>query len=568
MDSLPETMKKPLVLLVYTQRLILGRTFEMIGNLGTLTLAAQLDADGFEAYAYTGIATDVFKTIERMKPRLFAVCFYCDFDNQSAVAAIIKGLKNEAGNDFHVVLGGPQTLHMTEHDLERFGADAVIKGEGEESLPAWLRARRTGATAAVPGELLSGKSAEYIYLEDFSKYPLPRDDAAFDYAERPLMSVITARGCPYRCAFCFEGGNSKNLRMRAADDVLHEIETRLRRSRGPRYLFFCDDTFTADPKRLAELLKGVRRLRERHDFVWFCEGHPGFLARRPELIREMIKSGMVRMQIGMESGVDHVLQAYGKRALPEDVKNVVDICYGEGLPQLAGNFIIGGAFETRRTLETTTRFALDLLYRAPGMLDLSTTFLMPLPGTRISTNPESFDIALEDPDCLTSIEDFPVNRTRELSVPELCRERSLFLTHISNAMKEQYANGRIPPERIRRDFELAFRYGIAAGYLKFLYGKDPVVVAYYRKLFDSEGLLKEWRELEGEEKERCFIQRVPDFSLVDFAALSAAETEILLEAGSSSVKETARMLKLSMEATSACLERLSAQHLTLFSPCR
>ncbi|MDD3513327.1 MAG: hypothetical protein PHV21_04945, partial [Synergistaceae bacterium] len=336
---------------------------------------------------------------------------------------------------------------------------------------------------------------------------------------------------------------------------------------GPRYLFFCDDTFTANPERLSELLKGVRRLRERHDFVWFCEGHPGFLARRPELIREMIESGMVRMQIGMESGAGRVLQAYGKQAVPEDVKNVVDTCYRERLPQLAGNFIIGGAFETRRTLETTTGFALDLLHRAPGMLDLSTTFLMPLPGTRISTHPGSFGIALEDRDCLTSIEDFPVNSTLELSVPEICRERSVFLTHISNAMKAQYANGRIPPERIRRDFELAFRYGIAAGYLKFIYGKDPLLVAYYRKLTDYKGLLKEWNELEGAEKTTSFIQRVPDFSLVDFTVLSGAETDILLDAGSSSVKETAKKLNLSMEATSACLERLSAQHLTLFSSC-
>ena len=557
----------PLVLLVYTQRLVPGRTFEMIGNLGILTLAAQLNADGFEAYAYTGITTDVVKTIGRMKERLFAVCFYCDFDNQSSVAAIIKGLKKEAGNDFHVVLGGPHTLHMTERDLERYGADAIIKGEGEESLPAWLRARRTGATASVPGEMLPGKNSEYIYLEDFSKYPLPRDDAAFDYAERPLMSVITARGCPYRCAFCFEGGNSKNLRMRAADDVLCEIEARLQKSRGPRYLFFCDDTFTASPERLSELLKGVRRLRERHDFVWFCEGHPGFLARRPELIREMIESGMVRMQIGMESGADSVLQAYGKQAVPEDVKNVVDTCYREGLPQLAGNFIIGGAFETPHTLEATTRFALDLLERAPGMLDLSTTFLTPLPGTLISGDPGRFDIVLEDRDCLTSMEDFPVNRTRELSLPEICRARSAFLTRVSNTMKEQFRNGRIPERRIRRDFELAFRYGIAAGYLKFIYGRNPVMVSYYRKLTEYRGLLKEWEELEGAQKERYVIQRIPDFSQVNFESLNGMESEILLDAGLYSVDEMAKKLAVSAEEMAVYLEGLSRRHLVLFSPC-
>ncbi|HOO88184.1 MAG TPA: cobalamin-dependent protein [Synergistales bacterium] len=210
----------------------------MIGNLGILTLAAQLNADGFEAYAYTGITTDVVKTIGQMKERLFAVCFYCDFDNQSAVEAIIKGLKNEAGNNFYVVLGGPHTLHMTERDLERYGADAIIKGEGEESLPAWLRARRTDTTVAVPGEMLPGEPSEYVYLKDFSHYAPPQDEAIVGYGERPLMSVITARGCPYRCAFCFEGGNSKNLRMRTRTTCCVKSKRGCRKAGGHGICFF------------------------------------------------------------------------------------------------------------------------------------------------------------------------------------------------------------------------------------------------------------------------------------------------------------------------------------------
>jgi len=70
--------ENPIVLLVYTQRMVIGRTFEMIGNLGILTLAAQLNANGFDAKACTGITTDVAKTIGRRKDQLFAVCFYCD----------------------------------------------------------------------------------------------------------------------------------------------------------------------------------------------------------------------------------------------------------------------------------------------------------------------------------------------------------------------------------------------------------------------------------------------------------------------------------------------------------
>lgn len=564
MDFIPKTItRKPEVLLVYTQRMVIGRTFEMIENLGILTLAAQLNANGFEAKAYTGITTDAVKTIEKMKDDLFAVCFYCDFDNRSAVAAISNYLKKN--NDFYVVLGGPQTLHMTSADLVTYGADAIIKGEGEETLLAWLKGKMQGCDSIVQGEIQPDQNADYVYLEDFSKYELPRNVDVLNYQERPLLSVITARGCPYRCAFCFEGGNSKNLRMRTAEEVLDEIEARLKHSQRPRYLFFCDDTFTTNPVRLKKILAGLKRLREKYDFVWFCEGHPGFLVKHPELIRKMIDSGMVRMQIGMESGVADVLKAYGKQATPEDIKKVVEICYAEGLPQLTGNYIIGGAFETAETLAETTEKVLELLNLAPGMLDLSTTFIMPLPGTQIYNHPEKFGIVLEDRECLTNLEDFPVNHTRELSLPEVCMGRAHFITAVSNKMKQQFEKGLISKERIRADFNLAFNYGIAAGYLKFIYAKDQLMVAYYKKLIEYKGILKEWHELSEEEQNTWIIHKIPDFSMLDLNALSQTEVDLLNYSGRFTSREMAAKLKLSFADMKNLLIKMNANHLILFS---
>lgn len=564
MAFIPETVtRKPEVLLVYTQRMIRGRTFEMIENLGILTLAAQLNASGFDAKAYTGITTDAVKTIEEMKDRLFAVCFYCDFDNRSAVAAIITFLKKHY--HFYIVLGGPQTLHMTEDDLDIYQADGILKGEGEKSLLTWLGAKVRGEDVLVPGEIRKSQNADYVYLEDFSKYELPRNEDVFNYQERPLLSVITARGCPYRCAFCFEGGNSKNLRMRTAEAVLGEIETRLNNSQRPRYLFFCDDTFTTNPVRLKKILAGLRTLRKKYDFVWFCEGHPGFLVKHSALIREMIDSGMVRMQIGMESGVVDVLKAYGKQASPADIKRVVEICYAEGLPQLTGNYIIGGAFETAATLAETTKTVLALLDLAPGMLDISTTFIMPLPGTQIYNHPEKFGIVLEDRECLTNLEDFPVNHTQALSLPEICMGRSRFITAVSNKMKEQFVKGLIPQERIKADFNLAFNYGIAAGYLKFIYAKDAIMVAYYKKLIEYRGLLKDWHELSEEERNTWIIHKIPDFSMLDLNTLSQTEVDILSYSGRFTSIEMAEKLNVSAGDLKKLLLKMSDRHLILFS---
>lgn len=564
MDFISETISsKPEVLLIYTQRMIRGRTFEMIENLGILTLAAQLNANGFKAKAYTGITTDVVKTIKNLKDRLFAVCFYCDFDNRSAVAAICSDLKKH--EHFYVVVGGPQTLHMTKKDLKTYQADAIIKGDGEETLLAWLSARVRGEDVLIPGELRSDENADYVYLEDFAKYEWPRNEDVLEFKERPLLSVITARGCPYRCAFCFEGGNSKNLRLRRAEDVLAEIEERLKRSTRPRYLFFCDDTFTTHPVRLKQILAGLKALREKYDFVWFCEGHPGFLVKHPELIREMIDSGMVRIQIGMESGVADVLRAYGKQASPADIKKVVELCYAEGLPQLTGNYIIGGAFESPASLAETTKTVLALLELAPGMLDISTTFIMPLPGTEIYQHPEKFGITLEDRECLTNLEDFPVNHTGALSLPEICMARSRLITAVSNKMKQQFKEGLIPKTRIYTDFKLAFNYGIAAGYLKFIYAKDPIMVAYYQKLIEYQGLLKEWHELSEWEKNNAVIQMIPDFSLLDINHFSPVELDILAGAGRFTIAETAARLNCTPADLNRPLKSLSDRYLILFS---
>jgi radical SAM superfamily enzyme YgiQ (UPF0313 family) len=544
--------------------MVRGRTFEMIENLGILTLAAQLNANGFEAKAYTGITTDAVKTIEKMKDSLFAVCFYCDFDNRTAVAAISNYLKRN--HDFYVVVGGPQTLHMTRADLGAYGADAIIRGEGEETLLRWLSAQVREEEAVVQGEIRPDQDGEYVYLEEFSKYALPRNEDVLNYEERPLLSVITARGCPYRCAFCFEGGNSKNLRMRSAEAVLNEIEARLKNSQRPRYLFFCDDTFTTNPVRLKKILAGLRRLRRKYDFVWFCEGHPGFLVKHQSLIREMIDSGMVRMQIGMESGVETVLKAYGKQATPEDIKKVVELCYAEGLPQLTGNYIIGGAFETAATLAETTKKVLELLDLAPGMLDVSTTFMMPLPGTQVYNHPEKFGLVLEDRECLTNLEDFPVNHTRELSLPEVCMGRSRFITAVSNKMKQQYETGLISRERIRQDFLLAREYGLAGGYFKFIYVRDEGLYRYYSRFIEYRGLLKEWDELSDEQKISWVVQRITDFSKLDMDSLSQTEVDILRLAGGFSIGAMTEMLGLPLENMKRFLGKMSEKHLVLFSP--
>jgi radical SAM superfamily enzyme YgiQ (UPF0313 family) len=445
----------PEVLLIYTQRMVVGRTFESIGNLGILTLATRLRSCGFKTTAMTGITTDVMKKIESMSKTLFAACFYCDFDNQSAVAAMCASIRKRYGGKIKIVVGGPQTLHMTPRDLPLYEADAILRGDGEESLCEWLKnlqniqAQRGGAGSIKPEDI-----EKYWITENLGAGDCPDDLLAISADKfHKMLTIITARGCPHRCAFCFEGGKSKIWRPRDVADVARELRARLEGNVGPRYVFFADDTLTASEDRLRRLINELAALRKDFDFEWFCEGHAAFLSRNLGMIDDMMSAGLVRMQIGMESGRDDVLAAYEKNIGSQDVFNVVQYAYKSGLPQMAGNFIIGGAFESQDTLAATRDFTLSLMDAAPGMLDISTTFVMPLPGTRISTHPHEYDIVLEDPEYVTSLEDFPVNRTKSLSFTDICGARAKFVSVVSQKMKRQFAEGAIDSRRILRDIE-------------------------------------------------------------------------------------------------------------------
>ena len=545
-----------LVLLIYTQRGIPGRPFELVGSLGGLTLAATLRSRGFAAQSYTGITVDVVRTIRERISELFAVCFYCDFDNQNAIASISRVFRDAP---FYKLVGGPQTLHMSPEDFSELNVDAVLCGDGEETLPAWLEARANGnvAPAPLPQETTAQKKGDFELLRSFGKYPVADDRLSLN-APGLLFSVITARGCPHRCAFCFEGGNSKVLRQRSPAEVLDEIELRLERSRHLKYLFFADDTFTFDMRRLEAILQGLVRLRKKRDFVWFCEGHASFFRRYPEAMADMVKAGMVRMQIGMESGNDRVLELYGKHIRAEDIRYTARLAWEAGLPQLCGNFIIGGAWESHETLDQTRSFVQVLLREFPGLLDLSTTFPIPLPGTRLSERPEDYGIIWLDREFVTSLEDVPVNRTKALRAEEICSARSAFLGMVLREMRALAADGRIPRERVRRSLELTFRYGIVDSWCDAVYQRDARLMAYYRAIL-VDGFL-EWSRVCDQRPEEVTPVRVVPWEKVNsdtpealIRLLAAADGRTLAELRDAFGLSWDALRSLMREAEERCL---------------
>ncbi len=480
---------------MYVQRIVHGRKFEHLGNLGISSLSAYLEEKGYTARAFTGITTDaenIFRD-EFQKTPIAAAGFYCDYDNQSAVEEMSRYFKKTYG--VKIIVGGPQAINLGEDFIKSSECDYIVRGDGESALFELMEYLTLGR-----GELEKIKGVLYIDengalkineprepAEVIDLYPFPAASFELGGRKKYNLSVMSARGCPFRCSFCFEGGNTKKLRLRSVEKVIGEIRRGLLENPDANYVWFVDDTFTLNYNRTSEFCQALSELKKERHFVWFCEGHAALLSKNHDLVEMMVKAGMARMQIGMESGCGKSLELYDKKITTDDIEEVVRICYKAGLAQLAGNFIIGGARETNETLERTTVFVEGLHEAAPGMIDISTTFIMPLPNTAISKCPRDFGIRILDPGSITTTEDFPVTETQELSRFEISMAARKFLSRSVERMLKLFKKGSVPRERIKKHFDLSLKYGLSSSWCRFIYSRDPFAKQYYEMMILSRG---------------------------------------------------------------------------------
>jgi radical SAM superfamily enzyme YgiQ (UPF0313 family) len=411
--------------------------------------------------------------IRAVPPRV--VGFYCDHDNVTSVCRVSRLLRRE-WPELVLLVGGPQASTAGEEVLRDGDFDALVCGEGEhafvELLDCFLRGR--GRLEEIEGLVLCRAGAPvhtsprpvHRRLDDL---PIPdrtlSDDRSVPQGDE---RIITGRGCPFRCAFCVEGSaGSSTYRYRSPENVLQEVDE-LVATRELRYLLFMDDTFVAKPSRALRIADGLRRRREAGaDFVWYCEARVDILCKHPELLTSLRHSGLARLQIGIESGAQEVLDAYRKGITVEQIRRAVGLAVEAGIPSIVGNFIIGGAHEDADTLARSLDFAQELIELAPGRLDLTTTYLTPYPGTAIRLDPAAYGVRILDADCLTGEDDrYPFVETEALDRWQILDAHERFHAVRKGTQMRQLQKGRVDEILIEEHFRLFERHGLLSQWMQ------------------------------------------------------------------------------------------------------
>jgi len=472
-------------------------------TIGINLLCVYLKEKGYNVGLFRGSAHEAMEWMEEImrKDGAKTVGFYCDYANQTLVEELSVKVK-ETWN-LPVFTGGPQAVGLGEDFFRKSHCDVVVRGDGEFTLPdlldVYIKNEKKISEIKGISYIQEGKMVcrpERKAIEDLDSLPWPDFRLEKNHEAWTYLPVMTGRGCPYQCAFCYEGSNTKKVRLRSVENVIKEIRCHFERHPQVKYIFFVDDTFTLDPKRVEKFCKELSRMRKEKDFVWFCDAHVQTLFRWPEMLRQMTEAGMVKVYLGIESGSDRVLELYRKNTTGEMIKTAVENCVKAGVPLIKGNIITGGPLESNETIEADAELIKDLLHIAPGCFDPFDSFLIPYEKTSIKDNPGDFGIQLLPERDLHGLEDIPLTETDNLFWLDILKKETDFRRLILKIMRELYLNGKVPHETLLTCYGLAYRYDIYSGWLLNVFPSHHLYHSYYKLL--ARNILKHSEDIKGD----------------------------------------------------------------------
>lgn len=205
-------------------------------------------------------------------------------------------------------------------------------------------------------------------LVDFNRFALHSHVAS---GSRRAGTIITSRGCPFRCIFCSAHlTHGRKYRFHSDDYVVAEIRT-LRDEYGVEYVFIEDDSFTVNRERIRRL---SRKFREELPGMKFgCFSRVDIFDE--EMARLLREAGVSLVVFGIESAVPEVLKKMRKGTDVSNAQQAIELCRRYHIESFA-SFVVGMPFETRRDIEETIAFGNNL-----NATSVTFNPLVPYPGT-------------------------------------------------------------------------------------------------------------------------------------------------------------------------------------------
>jgi len=274
---------------------------------------------------------DLYQLVSDFQPVLVGLSAYQR--TMVYVIGLARFIKSVDSNT-KIAIGGPQATFMPS---AAFGVlrdiDYICRSSGEVTLLRIARAIEKGTAFS---DLLGvsykdGDGAVYdtAELEDFTEldsYPSPYLDDVFDYSSMREAIMLTSRGCPHHCIYCYTPSAFKHrVSFHSIDRVMEEIKWI--REQGVRRLWFADPNISFKPSRSTELLDRI--LTEGLDLEMWLQTRADLVDAA--LMKKMKRAGVTTIAFGLESASERVLAKLGKHISSEKVAEAIRLAQSQDI---------------------------------------------------------------------------------------------------------------------------------------------------------------------------------------------------------------------------------------------
>ncbi|MCO4772387.1 MAG: B12-binding domain-containing radical SAM protein [Deltaproteobacteria bacterium] len=285
-----------------------------ISNLATMCLSAVLKEEGHDTHVLIDPAEpDIVRSIRRYDPDV--VCFSATTGQHVWQLAVARAVKERFGPI--VLMGGPHPTFYPKVLEENAAVDFICMGEGEDCIVELARALESGTDpSSIPNLGWRDDDGTPVYNplrgleQEPDQWPFP-DRSCYDHYDfvkkRRTVSVMSARGCPYKCTFCFNvtmqemyRGKGKYVRQKSVDYMIAELKDVLARYPWVRQLGFADDIFVLNFRKWGKPF--LKRYAEEIGLPFSCLLRPDLVTK--EMVQDLKAANCKLIKIGLESGVE------------------------------------------------------------------------------------------------------------------------------------------------------------------------------------------------------------------------------------------------------------------------
>lgn len=356
--------------------------------IGILSIAAYLLREGHEVRVMdlagvpaAGIPASFTAVLSAFRPQLVGFsAVTSNFSNAYGLAKEAKKLDPSRVT----VFGGVHVSALRGAILADYPAiDLVVTGEGEQAM---AEIAAGAAYATIQGLVYrdgdqvrdNGIRSDLVKLDDLplpayqllDGFPRQYEGALFNYPQAPTATIISSRGCPYDCSYCDRSVFRSSFRSNSPEYLYAQMAL-LKREFGIRHIFFYDDLFTFNRKRIEAFCTLL--MEKPLGMTFNCAVRVGHID--DDLLRLLKRAGCWMVSLGVESGAPEILARHKSNISFDEMKTTVMQIRRSGL-RAKGLFMMGLPGETEETVRTTAAFINGL-----ELDDMNMTKFTPFPGS-------------------------------------------------------------------------------------------------------------------------------------------------------------------------------------------